>query len=145
MTLSLLFSSVLAPLARLFQILDRISYTYLLYLFSFVVTSLLQFVLVFWLRLDVYGIAWATVGNSAGLTLFVVAMLRHCGVHLNWRVVFRNAALAFILASIGVAISGWLESKSGDLAGEMIAGVSYWAVIAAGYYLARARLLEIIR
>ncbi|MGK4301731.1 hypothetical protein, partial [Klebsiella pneumoniae] len=79
MALSLLFSSLLAPMSRLFQILDRISFSHLLYFVSLIGTATLQYLLVFRLGLDVYGIAWAAVGNSGLLTLFVAALPDQCG------------------------------------------------------------------
>ena len=76
---SLIISSVLAPMARLFQILDRISYSHVLYLVSLVCTAAFQYVLVFRMGWDVYGIAWASLANSAVVTLVVAGLVRRCG------------------------------------------------------------------
>lgn len=144
MALSLVFTSVLAPMVRLFQILDRISYTYLLYLFSLAGTSLFQFILVFRLHWDVHGVAWANVANSAALTVFVALLVRHCGVLLNWRSVFAHAGLAAAITGAALAASFWIETRSGGLPAVILGSALYWGVIAAGYFLIRGRLRAII-
>ncbi len=144
MAVSLLFSSMLAPMVRLFQILDRIAYSHLLYLASLVGTAVLQYLLVFRFDLDVYGIAWATVGNSAALTLFVAVLVRHCGIVLNWQVVLGNAALATLIALAALAVSKGVSLHSQGLVALIVGGGVYWAVVALGYFAMRDRLRRII-
>ncbi len=144
MAVSLLFSSLLAPMVRLFQILDRIAYSHLLYLASLVGTAVLQYLLVFRFNLDVYGIAWAAVGNSAALVLFVSVLVRRCGVDINWPGVLRNAALAALIALAALAVSKGVTLHSQGLIALVTGGVAYWAVVALGYFAMRERLRRII-
>ena len=144
MAVSLLFSSLLAPMVRLFQILDRIAYSHLLYLVSLLGTAVLQYLFVFRLGLDVYGIAWAAVGNSAALTLFVAVLVRRCGIVLNWQVVLGNAALAALIAIAALAVSKGVPWRSQGLIALIVGGGFYWAVVALGYFAMRERLRRII-
>lgn len=140
MALSLLFSSLLAPMSRLFQILDRISFSHLLYFVSLIGTAALQYLLVFRLGLDVYGIAWATVGNSGLLTLFVAALVRQCGITLNWRVVLLNAGLAAFTAGVAVGLAKLASVRLQGLGELIVGGGLYWAVVVLGYVAMRERL-----
>lgn len=144
MAASLLFSSLLAPMVRLFQILDRIAYSHLLYLFSLIGTALLQYLLVFRFGLDVYGIAWAAVGNSAALTVFVALLVRRLGISLDWQVVLRNAALAAAIALAALAVSKGATIHTRGLVALIVGGGAYWAVVALGYFSMRDRLRRII-
>jgi putative peptidoglycan lipid II flippase len=144
MALSLLFTPVLAPMLRLFQILDRVSYVYALYLFWFAQSAVLQFILIFKLGWDVQGIAWSAVANSAGLALFGAFLLQHCGIHLNWRPVFSHAAIAIVIAGAGLALSMLVGGFSEGLVAAVIGGAAYWLVVAAGYLLIRDKVRAIV-
>jgi putative peptidoglycan lipid II flippase len=144
MALSLLFTPVLAPMERLFQILNRISYSYLRNLFALIVTAIFQSVLVFRLGWDVYGIAWASVATSAAVTIFVAYLVWHCGVMLRWRAVLVHAGLATAISVAALAASIWVETRSGGLVALILGSALYWGVIAAGYLLIRDRLRAII-
>ena len=102
---SLIISSLLAPMVRLFQILDRISYSHVLYLVSLVCTAAFQYVLVFRMGWDVYGIAWASLANSAVVTLVVARLVRRCGVIVAWRRVFGHALFAAAVSIVAAAVS----------------------------------------
>jgi putative peptidoglycan lipid II flippase len=144
MAVSLLFSSLLAPMVRLFQILDRISYSYLFYFVWLCSTAVLQYLLVFRLDLDVYGVAWAMVGNSAVVTLFVAVLVRHCGVVLNWQVVLGNAALAALIVLAALMLSKGVSLRTEGLVALILGGGVYWTAVALGYFAMRERLRRII-
>ncbi|MGE0035237.1 MAG: lipid II flippase MurJ [Xanthobacteraceae bacterium] len=144
MAISLLSSSLLAPMARLFQIMDRIAYSHLLYLVSLVGTASLQYLLVFRLGLDVYGIALATVGNSVVLTVFVAFLVRRCGIILDWRAVLSNGALAAAIALAALAISIGIAGRDKGLLSLIVGGGLYWTIVAAAYFVMRDRLRRII-
>jgi putative peptidoglycan lipid II flippase len=144
MAASLLFSSMMAPMVRLFQILDRISYSYLLYFAWLCSTSVLQYLLVFRLDLDVYGVAWAAVANSATLVLFVSVLVRRCGVDIDWQVVLRNAALAALIAFAALAVSRGASFRSQGLIALIVGGGTYGAVVGLAYFAIRDRLRRII-
>jgi putative peptidoglycan lipid II flippase len=144
LAVSLLSSSLLAPMVRLFQIINRIAYSHLLYLVSLVGTATLQYLLVFRFGLDVYGIAWASVGNSALLTVFVAILVRRCDIALNWPAVLANAALAAVIALAALAVSKGVSLSSEGLMALIIGGAAYWAVVAVAYFAMRERLRRII-
>jgi putative peptidoglycan lipid II flippase len=145
LAVSLLSSSLLAPMVRLFQIINRIAYSHLLYLASLIGTATFQYLLVFHFRLDVHGFAWASVGNSAALTLFVAALVRRCGITINWRSVLGNAALAATISLAALAVSKSLSIRSEEFMISLIIGAaSYWAIVAIAYFALRERLRRII-
>jgi putative peptidoglycan lipid II flippase len=144
MAISLLFSSLLAPMERMFQILGRIGYSHLRNLVSVVTTAVLQYLLVFRFNLDVYGIAWAGLGNSAVLVLLVSFLVQRCGVDINWQVVLRNAALAALISLGGLALSKGVAFRGQGLLALVVGGGAYAAVVAVGYFAIRERLRRII-
>ena len=144
LALSLLFTPVLAPMLRLFQIVGRVSYVYLLNLFWFVQNAVLLFILIFKLGWDVMGVAWAGVANSTVLTVFGAYLIGRCGIRFNWMPVFGHAAMAAAIAGAGLALSMWLCRYLEGL--QALAGgvASYWLVVGAGYLLIRDRLRAIV-
>jgi len=142
--LSLLLSTVLAPLERIFQILDRLSLTQIRYVCAFVATLVFQFLFVFYLRLDVQGVAWAWVCNSAVVLTFVIVMVRRCGVVIRWRAILGNAAFAALLSAAAIAVSWPLGSRFNGLTELVVGGGLFGTVVAFGYFLVRARLRAII-
>jgi putative peptidoglycan lipid II flippase len=144
MAVSLLSSSLLAPMERLFQILGRIAYSHLRSLASLVGTATLQYLLVFRFGLDVYGIAWATLGNSVVLTVFVAFLVHRCGIVIDWRAVLRNAALAAAIALAALAISIGIAPRDKRLISLFVGGGLYWTVVATAYFVMRDRLRRII-
>jgi len=147
--LSLVISSLLAPMARLFQILNRISYSHLLYIVSLAGTAALQYLLVFRLRWDVYGVAWANVANSLLVTLVVAGLVRRCGIAIRWHHVLgygcfagATAAVAACLASLAARLPPpWLSRF--DLTTLVVGGAVYAAVVAGAYLAIRQRLRTI--
>jgi putative peptidoglycan lipid II flippase len=144
LALSLAISSLLAPMARLFQIVDRISYSHLLYLVSLLCSLVFQYFLVFRMGWGVHGVAWAALANSAVTTLVVAALVRHCGVVVNWFQVFTQALFAAAVGSAAVAISLPCVMRLDGLAALLLGGSLFALFVAASYFVARARLLPII-
>jgi putative peptidoglycan lipid II flippase len=138
--LSLVISSVLAPLERLFLIVNRMSYSYLRYLVALAATVLFQYLLVFRLGWDVYGIAWATIANSAVVTIAVAIFVRRCGIVLDWQSVFLTAMFALVVAAAGITISLPVASRFDGLPALIVGGGLYGAVVAGSYFAARARI-----
>ena len=142
--ISLISSSVLAPMARLFQILDRIAYSHVLYLVSLICTAAFQYLLVFRLGWDVYGVVWAGIANSAVVTLIVAGLIRHCGIVVKWHRVFGHALFAAVVSAAAVAVS-WLGSaRFAGLPALAIGGGLFGLVVAGCYFLVRRRLRLII-
>jgi putative peptidoglycan lipid II flippase len=141
---SLIVTSVLAPMARLFQILDRISYSHVLYLVSLVCTAVFQYVLVFRMGWDVYGIAWASLANSTVVTLVVAGLVRRCGVIVTWYRVFAHALFAAAVSIAAVAVSWVGAAPFSDLPALVIGGGLFGLVVAGCYFLVRRRLRLIV-
>jgi putative peptidoglycan lipid II flippase len=141
---SLVITSLLAPMARLFQILNRISYTHALYLVSLVCTAAFQYLLVFRLGWDVYGIAWATLANSAVVTLVVAGLIRRCGVVVDWYRVLGHALLAVAVSVAAVAVSWLGTARFAGLPALVVGSALFGLVVAGCYFLVRRRLRLII-
>lgn len=142
--LSLLVSTMVAPLERIFQILDRLSLTQIRYLSAFIATLAFQSFFVFYLGMDVRGIAWGWFCNSIVVLALVIVMVRRCGVTIRWRGILANAAFAAATAAVAIAISWPLGSHYTGLVELIVGGGLYGAVVALSYFLARARLRLII-
>ena len=142
--LSLAVSSLLAPMVRLFQILDRISYSHVMYLVSLVCTASFQYVLVFRLGWDVYGIAWASLANAVVVTVVVAGLIWRCGVIVVWHRVLGYAAFAVGVSGAAAAISWVAASRFSAVLEILIGGAVYGAVVASSYFLVRGRLRLII-
>jgi putative peptidoglycan lipid II flippase len=142
--MSLAVSSLLAPMARLFQILNRISYSHIMYLVSLVCTASFQYVLVFRLGWDVYGIAWASLANSVVVTVVVAGLIWRCGVVVFWHQVFGHAAFATVISVAAATISWLVASRFVGVLEILVGGALYGAVVASSYFLVRGRLRLII-
>lgn len=140
LALSLVISSLLAPMIRIFQIVDRISYSYVFYLVALLATAAFQYLFVFRLGWDVYGIAWASVATSVVTTLVIAGLMRNCGVTLDWRSIFGTAMFAFAVAAAAIAISLPLASRFDGLMTLIVGTALYSVVVAAGYFTVRQRI-----
>ena len=103
--LTLILSTVLVPLERIFQIVDRLSFTHIRYATAFAGTLFFQSLFVFYLEWDVQGVAWGWLCNSALIMAVVIVLVRRCGVSIQWRGILVNALLAGVAASVAIAIS----------------------------------------
>ena len=142
--LSLLVSTMLAPLERMFQILDRLSLTQIRYLTALVATLVFQFLFVFYLGMDVQGVAWGWLCSSIVVLALVIVMVRRCDVVIRWRGILANAAFAAITAGIAIGISWPLASLFTGLPELAVSGGLYGLVVALSYFMIRARLRLII-
>lgn len=144
MALSLLISSILAPMARIFQILGRISYSHILYFVSLIGTVSFQYVLVFRMGFGVWGVAWAALANSAVVTLVVAELIRRCDVHIRWGQVLNQAVFAIGVAVVATVLSWPFATYFSGLSALMAGGAVFGLTIATGYFLSRSRLRLII-
>jgi putative peptidoglycan lipid II flippase len=144
MALSLLVSTVLAPLERMFQILDRLIFTQFRYLIALAATLLFQTLFVFYFAMDVRGLAWGSVCNSVVVLCAVILMVRRCGIVIRWRGIFSNAAFAAVTAALAMGVSWPVASRFSGLGQLIMATGLYGLVVAASYFMARARLRLIV-
>lgn len=142
--LSLLVSTMLAPLERIFQILDRLSFTQIRYLSAFVATLVFQSLFVFYLGMDVQGVAWGWLCTSVVVLTLVIVMVRICGVTIRWRGVLANAAFAAVTAGVAIGVSWPLGSHYSGLVELAVGGGLFGAVVALSYFMASERLRLII-
>jgi len=138
--LTLLISTMVSPLERIFQILDRLSFTQLRYLAAFFATLIFQSLFVFYLGLDVQGVAWGGLCSSFIILLMVILLVRRCGVVVRWRGVFGNAAFAAATAAVAMGLSWLAASRYRGLLELIIGGGVYGVVLAASYFMASERL-----
>jgi putative peptidoglycan lipid II flippase len=143
--LSLIPSAVTAPLFRMFQIIDRIHYSHVVYLT--VAASSVVFGYLFVLRLGwgVQGVALMQLAGSALTAVVSAYLVGRCGIRLRWRAILGWLALAAFVSGIAylaaaAAISG-LENTWPRL---MIGGTAYGLVVLLCYFLARAQLRGIV-
>ncbi len=144
LALSMIISSLLAPMIRVFQIVDRISYSYVFYLVSLLGTAAFQYLFVFRLGWDVYGIAWAYVAASVVTTVVIAGLMRRCGITLDWQSIFGTAMFAFVVAGAAVAISLPVASRFDGLLILIVGAGLYSTVVAVGYYAVRHRIRLIV-
>jgi putative peptidoglycan lipid II flippase len=144
MVLSLAISTLLAPMVRLFQILDRISYSHVIYLVSLIGTGTFQYVFVFLLAWDVRGVASAQVATSALVTVVVALLVRRCGVEIRWSGVIRTLLFAILVTAFAVVLSTISTSAMPSLFALIAGGAIYGAVVGAAYFSIRRRWSFII-
>ncbi len=144
LALSLLVSTVLAPLERMFQILDRLLFTQFRYLVALVATFVFQSFFVFYLAMDVRGLAWGSVCNGVVVLCAVILMVRRCGIVIRCRGIFSNAAYAAATAAVAMGISWPVASRFTGLGQLVMATGLYGLVVVSSYFMARARLRIIV-
>jgi len=141
---SLIFSTIVAPLERMFQVLDRLALTQIRYGVSFIATIVFSYVFIFHLGMDIRGVASAWLCNSIVVFVIVIALLRHCSIVLRWRGIALGAALATGITAVAGAVSFVAAAFAAGLAGLVLGAIAYGAVMGAGYLVIRRRLLGIL-
>ena len=144
LALSLVSSSILAPLQQIFQITNRVLFTHAFYASSLLGIVVLQYLFVFVLKWDVRGFAIATVMNSVFVTIVVAYLVRKCGVVVAWLSVFAYTtyAAAFAVSASLVAERG--SSSFSGLAKLLVAGPLFGSIVIAGYVLIHRRIRAIV-
>jgi putative peptidoglycan lipid II flippase len=137
--------AVFLPLLRMFQILDRIRLTHLLFISLAVGYAVFGYIFVGALGLGVRGVAIMQVASSLGSTIIAAGLLHHCGICPNWQQVFGRlvfavlvSSVALVLTSLGVSqlVNVWLRVAVG--------GSVYGLVVLLCYFLARAQLRGLV-
>ena len=142
--LTLVLSTIMTPLERMFQILDRLTLTQIRYAVGFVGTVAFSYLFVFHLGMDVRGVAWAWLCNSALVLVAVLTMLRWCDVVLRWRDILSSAALAAGITVLASVSSYAATTLAAGLAGFALGTAVYGAVIGLAYLVIRGWLLRIL-
>jgi putative peptidoglycan lipid II flippase len=142
---SLITSAVTTPLARMFQIADRIHYTHLLYLSVAVSLAIFGYLFVVGLGWGVRGVALMQLASSLVSAVVISYLVGRCGIRLRWRSILNRFALAAVVAAVAYfaaasAISG-VESSWLRLA---VGGTAYGLVVLLCYFFVRAQLRGIM-
>jgi putative peptidoglycan lipid II flippase len=140
LAVSLILSSILPPMARLFQIVNKVIFTYALYAVSLVGTVLFQFIFVFLLRWDVEGVAWAMVLSSALTTVVVALLTRYCEVNIAWHRVLGYAGYALFFSIIAAKLASLVAVPAPGLVQLLVSGLAYASVVACSYLLIHRRI-----
>lgn len=143
LALSLVSSSILAPLQRIFQITNRVFFTHLFYANWLLGTLVLQYLFVFVLKWDVRGFAIASVVNSIFVTIIVAFLVRQCGVFIVWHRVFSYMAYAAAAATIASLVARFASSSYSGLTSLLVASPIYGLIIAAAYLVIHRRIRAI--
>lgn len=137
---------IAAPLFRMFQIAQKVRFTYLGYFASVCFILVFGWIFVQWLKLDVRGMALTMVVNS-WLTCGVAALLMPwCGIYMRWANILRYGLLAVLAAAtgwgVGVGVNSYLTEAWWRL---LLGGGVYCSVVALIYFLNARFLKELLR
>ncbi len=143
--LSLVPQAVTGPLARMFQIIDRIHNTHVLYLAMAVSIVVFGYLFVIMLGWGVQGVASMQLGSSVVAAIVTSYLIDRCGIRLRWLPILGSLMLGLAVAGIAslaaaVAISRledtWLRLAAG--------GAAYSFVVLLCYFSARTQLRGIV-
>jgi putative peptidoglycan lipid II flippase len=141
---TLVISSALAPLERMFQILGRISLMHVRNVVLIFANLVLQYVFVFRLHMDVQGIVWAWACSSAIVLVSCAVLVRYCGITIRWPRILGYAAFALGVAGLAAALAKAATAPLAGLIAFILGGAIYALVVGAGLFTIRHRLRAII-
>jgi putative peptidoglycan lipid II flippase len=143
-SVSIILTAMLAPLERMFQILDRVYLTYARFLGGVVLAGCFLYLFVFVLGRGVQGVASAWLCTGVFTLMWVIVLVRRCDVSIRWNRVLRSGLTAAGIAAIAAALSQLAASNFAGLLGFALAGIVYGVIVAAAYYGIRRQLFAII-
>lgn len=139
--LAIVISAINTPLARMFQIVDRIYFTHVMYLALMVSLALFGYLFVGVLNLGARGVAWMQVASAAIVCGLNAHLVSRCGIHLRWGRIGGYVVLAGSASASAYLVAVLASSSMQNFWGELVCGGGAYAlVIGAFYYLARSRL-----
>jgi peptidoglycan biosynthesis protein MviN/MurJ (putative lipid II flippase) len=139
--LSLVLSAIGTPLFRMFQIVDRIHLTHVMYLTNAVSLAFFGYIFVGRLNLGVAGVAWMQV--SSGLIGFALLarLIRFCGIQVHWWSVLPYFLLAVAAAGAAYCAGKFAASPfENSWARLVIGGLAFGLVVVWCYAFAYSRL-----
>lgn len=139
--LSLIASAVTTPQARMFQIIDRIHYTHVVYLTMALSAAVFGYLFVIMLGWGVEGAALMQLAGSILTAIMTSYLIGRCGIRLRWWPIIGWFALSAVVSAVAylaaaAAISG-LENTWLRL---VIGGTAYGLVVLLCYFLVRVQL-----
>jgi putative peptidoglycan lipid II flippase len=139
--ISLVPGALFFPMLRMFQIMDRINFTYLLFLTLAISSAGFGYLFVVWLQLGVQGVALMQVASGPVVCLVAAHLIKRCGIGLAWRRILGHLLFA-LLASVAAALSAIVAiSNLEDVLLRLIAGGAAYGLTVVGIYaLAKPQL-----
>jgi len=143
-SIGLVASSMLMPLLRIFQIVNKVVFTHIFYASWLVGIVLFQYVFVFLLKWDVEGYTIGSCLTSFLLTAWVAFLVRYCDIHITWRRVIPYMLFAASLAGGASYLALLTSAPYAGLVKLLVAGPVYAVVVTAGYLIIHRRILAIV-
>jgi putative peptidoglycan lipid II flippase len=141
--LSVAPSTLLLPMFRLLQILDRMRYTAYLLLFAVALLLGAGLLLIFGLRLGILGYAGALVTAAVGTMMFAAYLVARAGVRPDWLRIGRYALYAAAASLTAAGLARVLPGFGHRIADLALAACAFGFVIAAAYGAIHRRLRAI--
>jgi putative peptidoglycan lipid II flippase len=136
---------ITTPLARLFQIIDRIGLIHILYLSSALSLAGFGYLFVSVLGWGAVGVAWMQLLSAIVTCAVTASLTSRFGTVLNWWRIGRYGFFAAVVAGAAtlaaIAAASPLDAPLGRL---LAGGAAFALVVAGGYFAARAQLRHII-
>jgi putative peptidoglycan lipid II flippase len=141
----LVASTVFLPLLRMFQILDRIRLTHLLFLLTALEYAVLGYLFVVALGLGVRGVALMQVTCGVPNTIVAIYLLTRCGIRLDWRQMLHYFLLASLVSGAACFVALVAVSGLGNAWARIsIGGATYGMVILISYFFTRSQWRSIM-
>jgi putative peptidoglycan lipid II flippase len=139
--LSIVIGAINTPLARMFQIVDRIHYTHVMYLSLAIALACFGYLFVGVLDMGVRGVAWMQVMGLAVETMVTAYLVSRCDLHLRWRRVAGYAAFALVASAAASFVALLAASSFNDAWMRLLCGGAGFGLVMVGFYLlARSHL-----
>jgi peptidoglycan biosynthesis protein MviN/MurJ (putative lipid II flippase) len=138
-------AGLMSPLARMFQILDRIHYAQVTYLSGAVSVAVFGYLFVIALGWGVRGVAIMQLLSSVAPTVVTAYLVDRFGIRMRWRVILGWIVLAGLVS--GIAAVAALAAASDFLNPWLrlvVGGAVYGSVVLACYFVARGQLRGIV-
>ena len=143
--LSIVLGVVLTPLARMFQIVDRIAYTQVMYGWIAISTLIFGYLFVIELKWGVRGAALAQVLSSATTCVLTAYLVSRCAIAVRWSRILGNLLFATAASGAAYLVAAMATSHiDGNWMRLLVGGLSYGIVILIPYRLARSHLTAIM-
>jgi len=134
------------PAFRMFQAIDCIKYTAMVYLFGLINFVILGAVFIFYLKWGVYGMALVVVLCSYLMNMFCLFLLHKERVRLNYARMLKYAAYAFCASLLVVATTKIAPIPSMRFpASFLVNGSLYFILLTALYLPLKSRIMSIVR
>ena len=143
--LALLPSVAGLPLFRMFQVIDRIRYTSIVYAFAIINFAVIGGGLIFLLKMGAQGIALTVVINSYLSSIISLILLRRGGIDLDGRRVFKYAGYVGMSSMVMIGITNMLPDMSLSAFVKLfIHGCIYMVLIIVAYLPIRKKIINIV-